>query len=99
MVWSTALQEEKERVLLALIERCRIEVGHTYVISPDTDPCRHLGLCEEDLDDIQIDACAAIGLRPPLRGEHLILPWSGPNAQLTLEAIAGWLATNARPLD
>lgn len=64
-----------------------------------SDPCAHLGICEEDLDEVQIDAAAAIGLRPPYPGEALTIPWSGPEVPVNIEQLAEWMVANGRPLD
>ncbi|RYD64822.1 MAG: hypothetical protein EOP58_08765 [Sphingomonadales bacterium] len=98
MAWSADLQEVKNLLIEALIARCQQDVGGKHIMTPHTDPCRHLGICEEDLDEVQIDAARAVGLRPPFRGEPLIIPWHGPEASNTIEDLAGWLAANGRPL-
>ena len=98
MPWSADLQHIKDQLIEALIHRCREEVGSRKPICASTDPCRTLGICEEDLDDVQIDAAAIVGLRPPFPGEPLILPWQGPDVPMTLEDLAAWLAVNGRPI-
>ena len=97
MAWSQALQAEKERLLACLIEQCRREVGSSRTVNAQTDPCSHLGICEEDLDDIQIESAAHFGLRLPFPGEGLVAPWHGPGIKMTLDDLAGWLAVNCRP--
>lgn len=99
MAWSTELQELRDRLLDILIEQCREEVGSTRSVAPETDPCPHLGICEEDLDDLQIAAAAKVGLRPPYPGEPLIIPWQGPERDTTIADLAAWLAVNGRPLN
>ncbi|RYE73495.1 MAG: hypothetical protein EOP19_29295 [Hyphomicrobiales bacterium] len=98
MAWSADLQETTDRLIAALIERCQQEIGRKRTITPQTEPCRQLGICEEDLDDLQINAAKDVGLRPPLRGEPLVIPWHGPNMPSTIADLAGWLAANGRPL-
>ena len=98
MPWSAELQQLRDQLVDCLIARCREEVGGRKPITPATDPDRDLGIAEEDLDDVQIDAAARVGLRPPLPGEPLIIPWHGPGARFSLENVAAWLAVNGRPL-
>lgn len=98
MAWSAELQALRDQLLDCLIARCREEVGDRKTITPATDPDRDLGIAEEDLDDVQIDAAARVGLRPPYPTEPLIIPWHGPGTKLSLEDLAGWLAVNGRPL-
>ncbi len=97
MAWSEALQARRDQFIVELIERCREEVGDRREITSDTDPCHHLGICEEDLDDVQIDAAARLGMRPPHPGEPLVIPWQGPG-DITIADLAAWLAVNGRPL-
>ena len=98
MPWSAELQQLRDQLVDCLIARCREEVGDRKSITRTTDPDRDLGIAEEDLDDVQIEAAACLGLRPPYPGEPLIVPWHGPGQRLTLEDIAAWLAVNGRPL-
>ena len=98
-MWSHDLQTEKNALALALIAACRNEIGNTRAVSSETDPCHQLGICDEDLDDIQISAAATRGLRLPYPGEPLVMPWYGTERRSTIDDIAGWIAVNARPLD
>ncbi len=98
MPWSVELQELRDRLVVRLIDRCREEAGRARKITGETDACRDLGICEEDLDDVQIDAAASVGLRLPFRGEPLIVPWHGPGPNCSLEHLAAWIAVNGRPL-
>ena len=98
MAWSSELQALRDRLVECLIARCRQEVGERKKITPTTDPDRELGIAEEELDDVQIDAAACVGLRPPYPGEPLIIPWHGAGKRATLEDLAAWLAVNGRPL-
>lgn len=97
-MWSVTLQTEKDALVSALIEACRQEHGGTKSISATTDPCRHLGICDEDLDEIQVLAATECGLRMPYPGEPLVMPWHGPERLSTIDDIAGWIAVNGRPL-
>lgn len=99
MAWSQELQELRDRLLDILIEQCREEVGSTRSVGPETDPCAHLGIWDEDLDDLQIAAAAKVGLRLPYPGEQLIIPWHGPEKDMTIADLAAWLAVNGRPLN
>jgi len=98
MAWSAALQEEKDRLLAALLTRCMVEVQDGRPITPETEPAA-LGIFDEDLDDVQIDAAARCGLRQPYPGEPLVVPWHGSDHSFTVDDLAGWLAANCRPLD
>ena len=99
MPWSAELQDLRDGLVDALIQRCREEVRERRQITPQTDPCRQLDICEEDLDDVQIGAAARLGLRPPYPGEALIIPSFGPERRCSLEDLAAWLAVNGRPLE
>ena len=99
MASSPELQTLRNQLTEALIVRCREEIGKPRDITPDTDPCRQLGICEEDLDEVQIDAAARLGLRLPYPGEPLIVPWRGPNDGMNIAELAGWIAVNARPAE
>jgi hypothetical protein len=98
MPWSPDLQHYRDLLADELIKACRMEVGDSRPVTIDTDPCPHLGICDEDLDDIQIAAAASVGLRPPSPGEPLIMPWYGPDRQTSIGDLAAWLAVNGRPL-
>jgi len=97
--WSAELQALRDQLVDRLIERCREEVGERKKITPATNPDRDLGIAEEDLDDVQIDAAARVGLRPPYPGEPLIIPWHPPGTNFSIEDLAAWLAVNGRPLN
>ncbi|QDX25617.1 hypothetical protein FPZ54_06015 [Sphingomonas suaedae] len=99
MAWSIELQLLNDRLTHTLIARCREEVGNSRTVDAQGDPCRQLGICDEDLDDVQIDALRQFGLRPPYPGEPLIVPWHGPEKDMTIADLAAWLAVNSRPID
>jgi hypothetical protein len=99
MGWSPELQTLRDQLTEALIIRCREEIDRPRNITPDTDPCRQLGICEEDLDEVQLDAAASLGLRLPYPGEPLVLPWRGPKGGMSIAELAGWIAVNARPAE
>ena len=88
----------RERLVEALIARCTEEIDGRYPVGAEHDPCRDLGVCEEDLDDVQIDAASSVGLRLPYPGEELAIPWSGPNLRLSINDLAEWIAANGRAL-
>ncbi len=98
MAWSPELQEVRDRLTDALIDLCREEVRPKRVVTAETDPSRELGICEEDLDDLQIAAAERVGLRPPYHGETLVIPWHGPERETSIADLAAWLAVNGRPL-
>ena len=91
------MTDELENLCTIIIDILRDQQGVRREISPQSQICPHLGVCEEDLDDVMLEALPRVGRRPLMVGE----PGSdevGYDPRLTVEGLARFILTCCPPL-
>ncbi len=88
---------ELEDLCAIIIRILRDQQGVRKEITFESQICPHLGVCEEDLDDVMLEALPRVGRRPLMVGE----PGSdevGYDPKLTVEGLARFILTRCPSL-
>jgi hypothetical protein len=75
----------------------RTDQGVRRAITPATQICYQLGVCDDDMDDVMLEAIRRVGRRPLMVGE----PGSADvvfDPELTVEGLAKFILTRCPPI-
>ncbi|EQB31116.1 hypothetical protein M529_16340 [Sphingobium ummariense RL-3] len=91
------LSDELGDLIEIIILLLRTDQGVRRAITPATQICYQLGVCDDDMDDVMLEAIRRVGRRPLMAGE----PGSEEvvfDPELTVEGLASFILTRCPPI-